>query len=89
MEAFEQSAGRIAKAIGEAACKVAPGSPIMLGKIVQTQPLRLQASGLTIDHDSIRINEAMKAQAMRNGDQVVVLSPDGQIYYILCKVVSL
>lgn len=123
MEAFEQSAGRIASAMGAAARRVAPGAPIMLGEILQAEPLRLQANGLTIEQDSIQINETMlegyspkliapsplpgtcpegitstpvtKDQlvrgefALKAGDQVVVFSPDGQTYYILCKVVSL
>lgn len=123
MEAFEQSAGRIASAMGAAARQVTPSAPIMLGEILQAKPLRLQANGLTIEQDSIRINEALlegyipklvalsplpgscphgptstpvtKDQltrgefALKAGDQVVVMSPDGQTYYILCKVVSL
>ena len=123
MEAFEQSAGRIAQAMGAAARSVASSAPIMLGEILQAEPLRLQTNGLTIEQDSIRINETMKkgyipkliapvplpgtcpdgatstpvtedqlergAFALKKGDQVVVMSPDGQTYYILCKVVSL
>lgn len=121
MEAFEQSAGRIASAMGAAARSVAPSSPIMLGKILQAQPLRLEANGLTIEPDSILVNETMTKGyspklvgtltgtcpdgrtttqvgkddlargelALKPGDQVVVASPDGQTYYILCKVVSL
>lgn len=121
MEAFEQSAGRIASAMGAAARRVTPSAPIMLGEILQAEPLRLQANGLTIEQDSIRINETMlvgyspklvgdlpgtcpdggtmtpvtKDQltrgefALKAWDQVVVFSPDGQTYYILCKVVSL
>lgn len=121
MEAFEQSAGRIASAMGTAARRVAPNAPIMLGKILQAQPLRLETNGLTIEQDSILVNEAMKQGyspklvgiltgtcpdgstttpvekddltrgefALQAGDIVVVMSPDGQTYYILCKVVSL
>ncbi len=123
MEAFEQSAGRIAQAMGAAARSVAPSAPIMLGQIIQAEPLRLQANGLTIEQDSILVNEGMKKGyspkliapdplpgtcpdgatstpvtedqlvrgtfALEKGDQVVVMSPDGQTYYILCKVVGL
>lgn len=123
MDAFEQSAGRIASAIGAAARRVAPSAPIMLGKILQAQPLRLETNGLVIEQDSIQINESMlegyipkliapeplpgtcpdgatstpvtKDQlvrgefALKAGDIVVVMSPDEQTYYILCKVVSL
>ena len=35
MEAFEQSAGRIAQAMGAAARSVAPSAPIMLGEIIR------------------------------------------------------
>ena len=121
MEPFEQSAGRIVRSMGTAARRVAPDSPIMLGKVLQAEPLRLQCNGLTIEQDSILVNEAMKKGyspklvgtltgtcpdgstttpvekddltrgefALKEGDQVVVMSPDGQIYYILCKVVAL
>ena len=121
MEPFEQSAGRIVRSMGAAARRVAPYSPIMLGKVLQAEPLRLQCNGLTIEQDSILVNEAMKQGyspklvgtltgtcpdgstttpvekddltrsefALKEGDQVVVMSPDGQIYYILCKVVAL
>lgn len=121
MEAFEQSAGRIAQAMGAAARKEIPDAPIMLGKILQAEPLRLEANGLTIEQDSILVNEVLKTGyspklvgtltgtcpdgetttpvakdnltrgefALKKGDMVVVLSPDGQTYYILCKVVSL
>lgn len=59
MDTFEESAGRIALAMGAAARREAPKAPIMLGKILQAQPLRLQADGLTIEQDSILINEAL------------------------------
>lgn len=86
MDPFEQSAGRIAAAMGTAARSVAPAAPIMLGEILQVQPLQLQANGLLIEQDSIKINEALPE--LEEGDQVVVLSLDGQTYYILCKVVA-
>lgn len=121
MDTFEQSAGRIAAAMGSVAKSEAPKAPIMLGRILQAQPLLLEANGLTIEQDSIQINEAMiegyspKLEgsltgtcpdgttvtpvrrddltrgefALRAGDLVVVMSPDAQTYYILCKVVSL
>lgn len=89
MDPFEQSAGRIVAAMGTAARNVAPAAPVMLGAILQVQPLRLQANGLTIERDSIRLNETMQAgYGLDPGDQVVVLSLDGQTYYILCKVVA-
>ena len=87
MDPFEQSAGRTAAAMGTAARSVAPAAPLMLGEILQVQPLRLQANGLLIEHDSIKINEALTE--LKEGAQVVVLSLDGQTYYILCKVVAI
>lgn len=121
MDPFEQSAGRIVQSMGAAARSVAPNSPIMLGTILEAEPLRLQANGLTIEQDSIRINESMKQGyspklvgtltgtcpdgstttpvekddltrgefALKKDDLVVVMSPDDQTYYILCKVVAL
>lgn len=123
MDPFEQSAGRIVHSMGAAARRVAPSSSIMLGTILEAEPLRLQANGLTIEQDSIRINETMlegyipkliaptplsgtcpdgttstpvtKDQlvrgefALKKDDLVVVMSPDDQTYYILCKVVAL
>ena len=87
MDPFEQSAGRIAAAMGTVARSVAPTAPVMLGEILQVQPLRLQANGLLIEQDSIKINEALTE--LKEGAQVVVLSLDGQTYYILCKVVAI
>ena len=98
-----------------------PAPPSCWGK--SYRPSRCGSNGLTIEQDSILVNESMKkgyspkliAQdplpgtcpdgatstpvtedqlvrgtfALEKGDQVVVMSPDGQTYYILCKVVGL
>ena len=78
----------------------APG-PVLLGQVVQSgggAPLKVRCAGLPpLDGEDLMVNAALDwtwgedtggAALLRAGDTVVLLTQDGQSFYLVCKVVD-
>lgn len=62
-----------------------------VGTVTSAEPLQVDVGGISVSGGSLWVNEALgklPELALKAGDQVVLLSEDDQVFYLLCKVVS-
>lgn len=77
---------------------------LMLGQVTMLNPTQVKTAGITLPREALRINELLVRgvwpaagadltvdrlePALKVGDQVLMVTDDGQIFYILAKVVN-
>lgn len=99
MKTFEENMTRIARSVGEAAKKTARPSAFSVGEVkaAGNGVLRVSCDGLTLEPEDLRLAVGLDYHwtydngadnLLRKGDRVVLLSQDGQTYYLLQRMVS-
>ena len=98
MKTFEENAARIARSMGRAAGRSAPASPFFLGEVREAGngKLRVNCGGMDLTAGDLYVSAGLDyrwqedngmANLLRRGDRVVLLSGDGQAYYLITRVV--
>lgn len=98
MDDFEHSMTRIASCIKAGARQVLPGGPLWIGEVKEAGGgrLRVACGGMQLEREDLWVAAGLDfvwtvdtggAELLRRGDRVVLLSPDGQDYYLTAKVV--
>ena len=98
MATFEENVGRIARSMGAAAGQTAPASPFYLGEVKQAGggSLRVSCGGLELGRGDLFVSAQLRwdwtwddgsPQLLRPGDRVVLLSRDGQDFYLIARMV--
>lgn len=65
-------------------------TPLVMGRVLSVQPLRVTAEGNAQDADSLLKNAGLEMDELKAGDQLALWPiEEHQRYVILCKVVSL
>ena len=90
--------GRIARSMGTAAGRTAPPSTLYLGEVKQAGNgrLRVNCAGLDLTQGDLFVSAQLhwdwtqddgSPQLLRPGDRVVLLSQDGQDFYLVARMV--
>lgn len=98
MNTFEENVTRIARSMGQAAGRTAPPSPFFLGEVREAGRgrLRVNCGGLDLTLGDLYVSAFLdykwvqdngSPDLLRPGDRVVLLSADGQVYYLLSRMV--
>ena len=98
MKTFEENAARIARSVGRAAEQSAPASPFFLGEIREAGngKLRVNCGGMDLTAGDLYVSAGLNYKwtednglpgLLRRGDRVVLLSGDGQDYYLIARMV--
>lgn len=98
MDTFDDSVGRIVSLLGGAAKSGERPSAFCIGRVLQSGngALRIECNGLQLTATDIWLAEPLdykwtvddgSAELLRTGDRVVLLSADGQDYYLIARVV--
>lgn len=98
MNTFEENAGRILRSMGDAARKTARPSAFAIGDVTAAGHGRLEIScgGLPLEPKDLWLAVGLNYHwtydtgadnLLRKGDRVVLLSQDGQTYYLLQRMV--
>ncbi len=98
MKTFEENAGRILRSMGEASKKVAAPSAFYLGDVTRAGHgvLEISCGGLPLEPKELYLAVGLNYRwtydngadnLLRKGDRVVLLSRDGQTYYLLQRMV--
>ena len=98
MKTFEENAARIARSMGRAAGRSAPVSPFFLGAVREAGngKLRVNCGGMDLTAGDLYVSAGLDYQwqedngmihLLRPGDRVVLLSGDGQDYYLIARMV--
>ena len=98
MKTFEENAARIARSMGRAAGRSAPASPFFLGEVREAGngKLRVNCGGMDLTAGDLYVSTGLDyrwqedngmANLLRRGDRVVLLSGDGQDYYLIARMV--
>lgn len=99
MDSLEQSGGRIASAIVKLGGQGQAPSPFRLGEVLEAGRGRLRVScgGLQLERGDLWLAAGLDCdwtedgggpELLRSGDTVVLLSADGQTYYLVARMVS-
>ena len=99
MKTFEENIGRIAKSMGQAARQVGRPSAFYLGTVLEAGrgQLRVSCGGLQLDPEDLYLAAGLsyrwtedhgELNFLRKGDRVVLLSEDGQDFYLLQRMVK-
>ena len=98
MKTFEENMTRIAQSMGRAAGQAAPASSFFLGEVREAGrgKLRVNCGGMELTAGDLYVSAALRydwekdngmPDLLRPGDLAVLLSADGQDYYLLARVV--
>ena len=98
MKTFEENAARIARSMGRAAGQSAPSSHFFLGEVREAGngKLRVNCGGMDLTAGDLYVSAGLDyrwqedngmANLLRRGDRVVLLSGDGQDYYLIARMV--
>ena len=98
MKTFEENVGRIVQSMGSAAQKTDRPSGLYIGDIMVGGfgQLKVSCGGLTLEPEDLYLAVGLdyhwthdngEINLLRSGDRVVLLSPDGQTYYLLQRMV--
>lgn len=79
----------------------AAATRLMLGKVQQLDPMIIETAGVSLPKEALRLNEQLKRDILsaadgvlhtepplQAGDRVLMITDDGQVFYVLAKVVS-
>lgn len=58
------------------------------GKIVKVSPLTINVAGITLSGNELMVNASILSGDISIGDTVLLLTVDQQLFYVICKVVS-
>lgn len=58
------------------------------GKVIKASPLTIDAAGITLSGNELMVNTSIFQLNISDGDTVLLLTTDQQVFYVLCKVVS-
>ena len=98
MKTFEENVTRIAQSMGKAAGQSTPASPFFLGEVREAGngKLRVNCGGMDLTAGDLYVSAGLDYQwqedngmayLLRRGDRVVLLSEDGQDYYLIARMV--
>ncbi|MGI6029759.1 MAG: hypothetical protein ACOX81_10205 [Candidatus Heteroscillospira sp.] len=98
MDEFSESVGRIVSSMGRAAKREERVSAFCIGRVLEAGGgrLRIACRGLQLGPSDMWLEAGLsykwtvddgRAQNLRAGDRVILLSADGQEYYLAAKVV--
>lgn len=98
MRTFEENMGRIAESMGRAAGLVGSPSAFFIGTVMEAGRGRLRVScgGLQLEPEDLYLAVGLdykwqedhgEPNLLRKGDRVVLLSQDGQDYYLIARMV--
>lgn len=96
---FEESMAALAAAMVRAGRQGSPASPFYLGEVLESGggSLRVSCGGLQLEPEDLWLTPGLDYRwtldtggdsLLRQGDRVVLLSGDGQDYYLICKAVK-
>lgn len=58
------------------------------GKIIKVSPLTINVAGITLSGNELMVNASILSGDISIGDTVLLLTVDQQLFYVICKVVS-
>lgn len=58
------------------------------GKVIKTAPLTIDVAGITLSGNELMVNASILTGDISVGDTVLLLTVDRQLFYVICKVVS-
>lgn len=92
MESFEESVGRMLEGMAQVGKRGQAPAQFVIGQVLEAgeHTLRVVCGGQELGREDLWVNEALLApggRALARGDRVVLLTEDGQDYYLICKAV--